>query len=188
LSPPNDHPNWREAEINVTGLAGFLLAKMAAAHGRHKPKDWYDIAFVLPHNDYGDGDPAAATACTGDQLEAALTAVQTEIAYKTPAADRLHRILRNAFDKHEWPRPSQLPAVAPFPCPGSLSRCLGCREDFDELVSWSDIKDRRVAGIVNVDSHLSPLVVEVLNGRDQTERTRATPGEWQCNVVANIEC
>jgi len=38
------------AEVNVTGLAGFLLAKTAAAHGRHKPKDFYDIAFVLLHH------------------------------------------------------------------------------------------------------------------------------------------
>ncbi|MEX0658997.1 MAG: hypothetical protein WD080_07680, partial [Egibacteraceae bacterium] len=34
-------------EINVTGLAGFLLAKAAAARSRRKPKDWYDIAYVL---------------------------------------------------------------------------------------------------------------------------------------------
>lgn len=39
------------AEVNVTGLAGFLLAKTAAAHGRHKAKDYYDIAFVLLHHD-----------------------------------------------------------------------------------------------------------------------------------------
>jgi hypothetical protein len=37
------------AEVNVTGLAGFLLAKTAAAYGRHKSKDYYDIAFVLLH-------------------------------------------------------------------------------------------------------------------------------------------
>ena len=35
--------------VNVTGLAGFLLAKTAAAYGRHKAKDYYDIAFVLLH-------------------------------------------------------------------------------------------------------------------------------------------
>lgn len=40
-------------EVNVTGLAGFLLAKAAAAHARRKPKDWYDLAFVLLHNDAG---------------------------------------------------------------------------------------------------------------------------------------
>jgi hypothetical protein len=43
----------RQAEINVTGLAGFLMAKTAAARSRRKPKDWYDIAFVLLNNDYG---------------------------------------------------------------------------------------------------------------------------------------
>jgi Nucleotidyl transferase AbiEii toxin, Type IV TA system len=53
-----DHGIWRQAEINVTGLAGFLLAKMAAAHGRRKAKDWYDIAFVLLNN--GHGGPSAA--------------------------------------------------------------------------------------------------------------------------------
>jgi hypothetical protein len=37
------------AEVRVAGLAGFLLAKVAAAGSGHKPKDWYDIAFVLLH-------------------------------------------------------------------------------------------------------------------------------------------
>lgn len=45
-------------EVNVAGLAGFLLAKIAAAHSRRKPKDWYDVAFVLLHND--SGGPAGA--------------------------------------------------------------------------------------------------------------------------------
>jgi Nucleotidyl transferase AbiEii toxin, Type IV TA system len=49
----------QEAEINVTGLAGFLLAKAAAAHSRRKPKDWYDIAYVLLHNDAGGPRKAA---------------------------------------------------------------------------------------------------------------------------------
>lgn len=56
----NDHSTRREAEINITGLAGFLLAKVAAAYGRRKPKDWYDIAFVLLHNDLGDVSAATA--------------------------------------------------------------------------------------------------------------------------------
>lgn len=60
----NDHGTWREAEVKVTGLAGFLLAKLAAAHGRHKPKDWYDIAFVLLHNDYGDAYASAERVAT----------------------------------------------------------------------------------------------------------------------------
>ena len=50
----------RKAEINVAGLAGFLLAKAAAARSRRKPKDWYDIAFVLLHNDHGDVGAAAS--------------------------------------------------------------------------------------------------------------------------------
>ncbi|MFV8165798.1 nucleotidyl transferase AbiEii/AbiGii toxin family protein [Mycobacterium sp. 134] len=72
-----DHGTWREAEINVTGLAGFLLAKMAAAHGRHKPKDWYDIAFVLLHNDYGDGDPVAAAVRVREVFPDAIGAIRT---------------------------------------------------------------------------------------------------------------
>lgn len=48
------------AEVNVTGLAGFLLAKCAAAHSRRKRKDWYDIAYVLLHNDAGGVDAAAS--------------------------------------------------------------------------------------------------------------------------------
>jgi hypothetical protein len=46
------------ADVNVTGLAGFLLAKAAAARERRLPKDWYDMAFVLLNNDAGG--PAAA--------------------------------------------------------------------------------------------------------------------------------
>lgn len=49
----------RTVEVNVTGLAGFLLAKTAAAHSRRLPKDWYDIAFVLRHNDAGGPTQAA---------------------------------------------------------------------------------------------------------------------------------
>lgn len=51
----------RVVDVNVTGLAGFLLAKTAAARARQKAKDWYDIAFVLQHNDAG-GPRAAAKA------------------------------------------------------------------------------------------------------------------------------
>ena len=50
----------RTVEVNVAGLAGFLLAKTAAANSRRKPKDWYDIAFVLVHNDIGGATEAAA--------------------------------------------------------------------------------------------------------------------------------
>lgn len=46
-------------EINTAGLAGFLLAKTFAARNRRKTKDWYDIAFVLLHNDAGGPEAAA---------------------------------------------------------------------------------------------------------------------------------
>ena len=41
----------RTVRIRVTGLGGFLLAKVGAAKSRAKPRDWYDIAYVLLHND-----------------------------------------------------------------------------------------------------------------------------------------
>lgn len=49
----------RQVELNVTGLAGFLLAKATAANSRRLPKDWYDVAFVLRHNDPGGPTHAA---------------------------------------------------------------------------------------------------------------------------------
>lgn len=63
-------------EVNVAGLAGFLLAKAAAAFSRRKTKDWYDIAFVLLHNDAG-GPTVAATLVRdrfGDEIDAIRTA------------------------------------------------------------------------------------------------------------------
>lgn len=48
----------RTITLHTTGLAGFLLAKTAAAYSRRKPKDWYDIAFVLLHNDAGGPEAA----------------------------------------------------------------------------------------------------------------------------------
>ena len=63
-------------EVNVAGLAGFLLAKAAAAFSRRKTKDWYDIAFVLLHNDAG-GPSVAATLVRdrfGDEIDVVETA------------------------------------------------------------------------------------------------------------------
>lgn len=65
------------AEINVTGLAGFLLAKCAAAHSRRKRKDWYDIAFVLLHND--QGGPDAATRRVLERFQADLPVLRTAL-------------------------------------------------------------------------------------------------------------
>ena len=68
---------WRNVEVNVTGLAGFLLAKVAAAHGRRKAKDWYDIAFVLLHNDAGG--PQAAVQLVLDTFGADLGGLTTAL-------------------------------------------------------------------------------------------------------------
>ena len=46
-------------DVNVSGLAGFLLTKIAAAYEERRSKDWYDIAFVLLHNDAGGPRNAA---------------------------------------------------------------------------------------------------------------------------------
>lgn len=64
-------------EVFVAGLAGFLLAKCAAAKERRLDKDWYDLAFVLLHNDAG-GPEAAAQAVTGkfhDELPGIASAI-----------------------------------------------------------------------------------------------------------------
>jgi hypothetical protein len=64
--------------VNVTELAGFLLAKVAAAYGRRAEKDWYDITFVLLHNDHGGPDEAARLVLTrfgGDLIGSTRTAL-----------------------------------------------------------------------------------------------------------------
>lgn len=57
----DDVDSRQSLELNVVGLAGYVLAKAAAARERRLPKDWYDLAFVLIHNDAG-GPSAAAEA------------------------------------------------------------------------------------------------------------------------------
>ena len=64
-------------QVNVAGLAGFLLAKAAAAHSRRAPKDWYDMAFVLLHNDAGG--PSAAAAQVRDRFADDLRAIRTAL-------------------------------------------------------------------------------------------------------------
>jgi hypothetical protein len=54
------HYGDRPEFVVLGGLVPQLLCSGAGvAHGRRKPKDWYDIAFVLLHNDAG-GPQAAA--------------------------------------------------------------------------------------------------------------------------------
>ena len=66
-----------EVEVNVTGLAGFLLAKTAAAFSRRKPKDWYDLAFVLLHND--EGGPEAASRAVKKKFSENLDSIRTAL-------------------------------------------------------------------------------------------------------------
>lgn len=68
----------RSVEVNVTGVAGFLLAKCAAAHSRRKTKDWYDITFVLLHNNLG-GPVDAANAVIA-RFGNSVTALDTALA------------------------------------------------------------------------------------------------------------
>ena len=46
-------------KLRVATLPAYLLAKTHAACGRSLPKDWYDLAYVLIHNDEGGPVPAA---------------------------------------------------------------------------------------------------------------------------------
>ena len=53
-------------QLRVATLAAYLLAKTHAAQNRNLPKDWYDIAFVLLHNDHGG--PLEAARLTVDRF------------------------------------------------------------------------------------------------------------------------
>ena len=77
----------RSAEVNVSGLAGFLLAKAAAAHSRRQAKDWYDIAFVLLHNDAGGPATELVRDRFIDEIGAVTTALRDLRAnFETPDA------------------------------------------------------------------------------------------------------
>jgi hypothetical protein len=69
--------DWLTVDMNVTGVAGFLLAKCAAAHSRRQPKDWYDIAFVLLHNDLGG--PAEAANAVTEKFRSELSILKTPL-------------------------------------------------------------------------------------------------------------
>ena len=59
-------------QLRVGTLPAYLLAKTHAAQGRNLPKDWYDIAFVLLHND--GGGPSEAARLTVDRFGKELVA------------------------------------------------------------------------------------------------------------------
>ncbi len=52
------------ADVRVASLPAHLPAKTHAAYGRGAAKDWYDIAYVVLHNDGGGPDGAAARVWT----------------------------------------------------------------------------------------------------------------------------
>jgi len=60
----------KSVALRVATLPAYLLAKVHAARGRGLDKDWYDVAYVLLHND--DGGPVAAGQRVRDRFEAAL--------------------------------------------------------------------------------------------------------------------
>ena len=91
------------AQVNVAGLAGFLLAKAAAAYSRRAPKDWYDIAFVLLHNNAGG--PTAAAALVQDRFADDLRAVHTALDdlranFEAPAAQGAQAYVRQMRIDH----------------------------------------------------------------------------------------
>ena len=99
------------ADVNVSGLAGFLLAKTAAAHSRRQPKDWYDIAFVLLHNDAGG--PAAAAELVRDRFTTEIGAISTALRdlranFETPDAQGPQAYVKQMRNDHPDLDPSIL--------------------------------------------------------------------------------
>jgi len=50
-------------DVRVATLPAYLLAKTHAAYERRLEKDWYDISYVLLHNDEGGPRAAAGRVC-----------------------------------------------------------------------------------------------------------------------------
>jgi hypothetical protein len=74
-------------EVRVATLPAYLLAKTHAAYGRGFERDWYDIAYVVLHND--EGGPGAAVARVREIFPADLVG-------QTPTA--LTELAANFFD------------------------------------------------------------------------------------------
>ncbi len=79
----------KAVKITVTGLAGFLFSKISAVRARGLPKDWYDIAFVLIHNDVGGPEDAAQRIreVFGDELEGGISTPLKELFANFEAPD-----------------------------------------------------------------------------------------------------
>jgi hypothetical protein len=64
--------------LRHAGLGGYLLAKAAAAARRGLPRDFYDFAYVLLHNDRG-GPREAAEAVSAGRLASLLTSYRHDL-------------------------------------------------------------------------------------------------------------
>ena len=125
------------AEVHVTGLAGFLLAKCAAAYSRRTQKDC-DIAFVLLHNDAG-GPEAAAQAVLdrfGGQLGPIRTALNELAAnFANPEAQGPRASARQMAIDHPEVEPARaladaVVAVDAF-CTHVMAACAGADDPSD---------------------------------------------------------
>ncbi len=76
-------------QIRVATLPAYLLTKSHAAHSRGLTKDWYDIAYVLLHNDAGGPSEAAQLTFNrfGSELVGATDTVIGELAANFATAD-----------------------------------------------------------------------------------------------------
>ena len=117
------------AEVNVSGLAGFLLAKAAAAGSRRKPKDWYDIAFVLLHNDRGGPEPAAdaVRASFGPELVGAMRTTLDDLAanFASPGDQGPSAYSEQMYVDHPELDPATLSADAVLAVGAFHARLLG---------------------------------------------------------------
>lgn len=76
-------------QVRFAALAGYLIAKAHALRNRRLPKDMYDFAFVLIHNDAGGPGPAAdrVIARFGDDLPSLHTTFREVAASFSSPAD-----------------------------------------------------------------------------------------------------
>ena len=99
--------------VNVTGVAGFLMAKAAAAKGRSKPRDWYDIAFVLLHNDEHIDGAAAVLAAFGSVAIAARTLLlELQANFADPGSQGTGAYVDQMIVDHPEQDPTELAADA----------------------------------------------------------------------------
>ena len=92
-----------------------MLAKTAAAYSRRKAKDWYDIAFVLLHNDAGG--PAAAVTRVVERFADRIAELQTalddlEANFHDPAAQGCRAYVAPMLIDHPELEPELLAADA----------------------------------------------------------------------------